>query len=151
MIKKVNLKNLEEMLASSRRNVEPKIKGQLQRDKVEIRKTSEQIDIDVVTDFLKEVDLKKFISDLQEHQAWTDSVNFIGFRIKNDKLFDVRAGLFDTDISDIITRPLTLEKFKNILTVVTTNNIIKKPKNETEYKKQYLSIINYINKNAYKE
>lgn len=139
-IKQLKQENIEKKIMKKQnfKNIE---------DKLTLSQSSSKI-VEAMTEELFLKDYTKLISGLQKEYGWNNSVEFATFnKNENDKLLNISIGIFNLKKGNNDLTVMSINDFIEVMTNVTAKQINFHPEKESEYKKMYLDLLDYINKN----
>ena len=82
---------------------------------------------------------------------WSDSINNVSFNTKNDLIDSVNLSVLDVETSKNREFNLSIDEFCRLYTRVTAYAINRAPEEEENYKKMFIKLLSFIEKNKIKE
>ena len=155
MIDKVNFSNYNDDL-NSLKDVRSKISFKGTDDSFEKVSDDETEELkEYVLYHLKKKNFTNLVNGLVKDDYWTNCSDFVEFDKTDDKISGVTIGLKydieDGEDADKEFIELDLKTFKAVLTDLAAYNIVNNPDKENDYKKMFINILKYMDKNKVKD
>lgn len=104
-----------------------------------------------MVDILSRHDYNNISKSLQKEDYWSDSVNFVAFNKKNNKIEKASFGVLNNKTSKVEVFEKNIDDFIDMYTRVTSNQMDLHPDKQFVYRNTFKDLLTYIAKNRLRE